>query len=305
MLSYLARRLALAIAVAFSVSVITFLLVQLSGDPAVAVAGEGATKTDIEALRKLNGYDQPLVVQYARWAGRALTGDFGYSNFLNTSVSSLIAERLPYTLWLGFFAIALATLFALPLGVLAAVYRDSLLDRFVVIVSVVAQAVPTFWISLLFIVWFGIKLRWLPISGSGTWSHFIMPSVALSLYVMPGILRLTRAGMIDALAADYIRTVRAKGLGSASVVFKHALRNAVAPVVALAAVQFGFMLAGSVVVETIFAINGIGFLAWESIRRSDFPTMQAIVLVLSAIYIGLSIVGDTINAVLDPRIRKS
>lgn len=305
MLSYLVRRLALAVAVAFSVSIITFMLVQLSGDPAVALAGEGASKADIEALRKLNGYDQPLLIQYAVWAGRALTGDFGHSSFLNTSVSSLIAERLPFTLLLGFLAITLATLFALPLGVLAAVYRDSFVDRLVVIISVAAQAVPTFWISLLLIVWFGIKLRWLPISGSGTWAHFVMPSIALGLYVMPGILRLTRAGMIDALAADYIRTARAKGLRPVSVVFKHAFRNAIAPVVALAAVQFGFMLAGSVVVETIFAINGIGFLAWESIRRSDFPTMQAIVLVLSAIYIVLSVIGDTINAALDPRIRKS
>lgn len=304
MLNYLARRLALALAVAVSVSVITFLLVQLSGDPAAAAAGEGASRADIEALRKLYGYDRPLLIQYAVWAGKAVTGDFGYSSFLNTSVSSLIAERLPSTLILGFLAITLATLFALPLGVLAAVYRDTFVDRLVVVLSVAAQAVPTFWISLLLMVWFGIKLRWLPISGSSSWAHFIMPSVALGLYVMPGILRLTRAGMIDALAADYIRTARAKGLRPVSVVFKHAFRNAIAPVVALATVQFGFMLAGSVVVETIFSINGVGFLAWESIRRSDFPTMQAIVLVLSGIYIGLSILGDTINAALDPRMRR-
>jgi peptide/nickel transport system permease protein len=304
MLNFLVKRIVLAIAVAITVSIITFGLVRLSGDPAVAMAGEGASTADVESVRKLYGFDRPIVVQYLSWAGRALEGDFGHSPFLNADVSGVVAERLPPTLMLGGAAITLAILLAVPLGVLAAVFRNTLIDRVVLVIAVTGQAVPTFWFSLILIVWLGIKLRILPISGSTTWLHFVMPAMALGLYVLPAILRLTRAGMIDALSADYIRTAKAKGLRPGRIIFKHALRNAIVPVVALSAVQFGFMLGGSVVVETIFAINGMGLLAWESIRRSDFPTMQAIVLVLSGIYIALSLLGDALNALLDPRLRE-
>ena len=162
---------------------------------------------------------------------------------------------------------------------------------------------PSFWFALLLFMLFGLTLRWLPISGSETWAHFVMPAVALGYYATPGIMRLTRAGMLEVLASDYIRTARAKGLRAPSVLFKHALRNAVIPVVALAAVQLGFMLGGSVVIETIFALHGLGYLAWESILHNDFPVVQAIVLLISLIYILLTFIADMLNAWLDPRIR--
>ena len=169
----------------------------------------------------------------------------------------------------------------------------------------VGQALPSFWFALMMIFFFGVYLRWLPITGSGSWLNFVMPAVALGYYVTPAVMRLTRAGMIEVLSSDYIRTARAKGLRPGVVLFKHALRNAIIPVVSLAAVQFGFMLGGSIVIETIFAINGLGQLAWESILRADLPMMQAIVLVLSCFYIVLTFLADILNAFLDPRIRVS
>jgi peptide/nickel transport system permease protein len=186
---------------------------------------------------------------------------------------------------------------------LAAIRPNSLLDRFALTVAVVGQAMPSFWFALTMMLWFAINWRILPVSGSDTWLHFVMPSIALGYYITPGVMRLTRAGMLEVLRSDYIRTARAKGVSRFSLMFKHALRNAIIPVVSLAAVQFGFMLGGSIVMETIFAINGLGFLAWESIQRADLPMMQAIVLVLSFFYIALTFLADVLNAWLDPRIR--
>ena len=192
---------------------------------------------------------------------------------------------------------------SLPLGVLAAVYRNSWIDRLCLALAVLGQALPNFFFALLLIMVFSITLRWLPVSGSGTWQHFVMPTIALGYYAAPAFMRLIRAGMIEVLEADYIRTARAKGLPSLKVIFKHALRNAVVPVVALAAVQLGFLLGGSVVVETIFALDGLGYLAYQSITFKDFTVMQNIVLLLSVIYVVLTLAADVANAWLDPRIR--
>jgi peptide/nickel transport system permease protein len=196
-----------------------------------------------------------------------------------------------------------ALLLSIPLGVLAAVRPNTLVDRIALSLSVVGQALPSFWFALILIYWLGIQWRLLPITGTDSWLNFIMPAVALGYYITPAIMRLTRAGMLEVLSSDYIRTARAKGLRSTSILFKHALRNAIIPVVSLAAVQFGFMLGGSIVIETIFSINGLGFLAWESIQRADLPMMQAIVLVLACFYIVLTFLADMLNVFLDPRIR--
>jgi peptide/nickel transport system permease protein len=239
------------------------------------------------------------------WLGNALTGDLGHSHYLKTDVSLVIFERLPVTMILGATALSFALLLSIPLGVLAAMRPNTLIDRFALSLAVVGQALPSFWFALMMIFFFGVYLRWLPITGSGSWLNFVMPAVALGYYVTPAVMRLTRAGMIEVLSSDYIRTARAKGLRPGVVLFKHALRNAIIPVVSLAAVQFGFMLGGSIVIETIFAINGLGQLAWESILRADLPMMQAIVLVLSCFYIVLTFLADILNAFLDPRIRVS
>ncbi|MEX0693674.1 MAG: ABC transporter permease [Rhodospirillales bacterium] len=305
MLIYALKRFSVAVLVAITVSLITFSMIYLSGDPAMALAGETATQQDIESIRRTYGYDQPIIVQYLMWLGNALSGDLGHSHYLKTDVSLVILERLPVTMILGATALSFALVLSIPLGVLAAMRPNTLIDRFALSLAVVGQALPSFWFALIMIFFFGVTLRWLPITGSGSWMNFIMPGIALGYYVTPAVMRLTRAGMIEVLSSDYIRTARAKGLRPGIVLFKHALRNAIIPVVSLAAVQFGFMLGGSIVIETIFAINGLGQLAWESILRADLPMMQAIVLVLSCFYIVLTFLADILNAFLDPRIRVS
>ncbi|MCL4140873.1 UNVERIFIED_CONTAM: hypothetical protein GTU68_021645 [Idotea baltica] len=173
----------------------------------------------------------------------------------------------------------------------------------ILFLSVVGQAMPSFWFGLILIVMFSIKLGWLPASGSDTWMHYILPAIVLGYYAMPAIMRLTRAGMLEVLSSDYVRTARAKGASEMRVMFKHALRNAIIPVVSLAAVQMGFMLGGSIVVESIFALHGAGYLAWESIGRNDLPTVQALILVFSLFYIIFTLLADIVNAWLDPRMR--
>ena len=303
MLAFLLRRSGLAALVALTVSLVCFLLVNLSTDVATAMAGEGATAEAIDTIRKQYGLDRPLAAQYVEWLGRALRGDFGDSLYFRTSVSALVAERMPVTLALGAAAILFALVLSVPLGVVAALRPGSWIDRLTLTIAVVGQAMPSFWFALLLMFFFGVTLGLLPISGSDTWLHFVLPAIALGYYATPAIMRLTRSGMLEVLGSDYIRTARAKGLRAPSVLFKHALSNALAPVVALSAVQLGFMLGGSVVIETVFALHGVGYLAWESIAHNDFPVVQAIVLLISLFYIVLTLLADLANAWLDPRIR--
>ncbi len=303
MLGYIVKRLGLAIAVALAVSVIAFGLLRLSGDPALAIAGEGASQADIEQVRKTYGFDQPLPVQYGSWLWKTVRGDLGDSIYFKTAAGPLILDKLTTTLGLGLASLAFALLVSVPLGVLAALYKDSWIDRLCLAIAVVGQALPNFFFALLLIMLFSIAWGVLPVSGSDSWLHFILPTIALGYYVAPAFMRLIRAGMVEVLQADYIRTARAKGLPAGRVIFKHALRNAVVPVVALAAVQLGFLLGGSVVIETIFALDGLGYLAYQSITFKDYPVMQVIVLLLSLIYVVLTLVSDVANAWLDPRIR--
>ena len=305
MLAYTIKRLGLAVLVALTVSVLAFLLLHLSGDPAIALAGEGARQADIDMVRKAYGLDRPIAVQYADWLWHIVRGDFGTSVYFKTPAGPLILAKLQTTLLLGLASLGVALLISVPLGVLAALYKGSLLDRACLAVAVLGQALPNFFFALLLIMLFSITLRVLPVSGSGTWQHYVMPAIALGYYVAPAFMRLIRAGMIEVLGADYIRTARAKGLPAGTVVFKHALRNAIVPVVALAAVQLGYLLGGSVVVETIFALDGLGYLAYQSITFKDYPVMQLIVLLLSVIYVLLTLASDVANAWLDPRIRVS
>ena len=303
MLRYTLRRFGLALLVALLVSIATFALLRLSGDPAAALAGESATLADIEYVRKQYGFDRPLVLQYWQWLTRALSGDFGTSVYLKRPVAEVIAERAPVTMTLGALAISFALLLSIPLGVLAAVRPNTFIDRLALSIAVVGQAMPSFFFALVLILIFGVKLRWLPITGSESWLHFVMPAVALGYYATPAIMRLTRAGMLEVLSSDYIRTAYAKGLRPRIVLFKHALRNAIIPVVSVAAVQLGFMLGGSIVIETIFSLNGLGRLAWQSIQRIDFEVMQAVILVIAGFYVLLTFFADLLNAFLDPRIR--
>jgi peptide/nickel transport system permease protein len=303
MLRFLIRRLALAGLVALTVLSLSFALTRLAGDLAVAIAGPSATAADVEAVRVAYGLDRPVLVQFADWAVRAAHGDFGQSFFFREQVATLIADRLPITGTLGLTAIAIALAVALPLGILAAVKQNTWIDRLATSIALFGQAMPTFWFGLILMIVFGLKLGWLPISGTGSWQHYVMPGVVLAFTAIPALMRLTRTGMIEVLASDYIRTARAKGLRARTVVLRHALRNAAIPVVSIAAVQLGFMLGGSVVIEQVFALHGVGYLAWESISKNDYPVVQAVVLVLASIYVMLTLIADLLNAFLDPRLR--
>ena len=303
MLVYSVKRFGLAILVALAVSFISFGLLYLSGDPAVAMAGETASAQDIEAIREFYGFDRPIYLQYVDWLIQALSGNLGYSFYFKSPVVDIIAGRLSVTMTLGICSIIFAIVLAVPLGVIAAIRPNSLIDRFALLLSVVGQAMPSFWFALVLIVILNVQLGLLPTSGADSWRHFVMPTIVLGYYATPAIMRLTRTGMLEVLSTDYIRTARAKGLRPPVVLFKHALRNAIIPVVSLAAVQFGFMLGGSIVVDTIFALNGAGHLAWESINRNDLPTVQAVILVFAMIYIVLTFLSDLLNAWLDPRVR--
>ncbi len=304
MLAYTVKRLVLAISVMLTVSAIVFGVTNSAMDPARGIAGPDALPADVAAIRHNFGLDRPLPLQFLGWLGHAATGDFGHSLALRDhSVLSLIGEALPVTLTLALVALLLALALAVPLGVLAAVKPNSLLDRVALTLAVSGQAMPSFWFALLLIVVFGVELRWLPTSGVNEWRGYVLPSVALAYYAAPALMRLIRGAMIDVLEADYIRTAWAKGLPVRRVLWRHALRNAIVPLTGLVAVQFGFLLGGSVVIETVFALHGIGFLAWQSIGRGDLPVLQAIVLMICAGYVVLTFLADLAAASLDPRIR--
>jgi ABC-type dipeptide/oligopeptide/nickel transport system permease component len=305
MLQFLVRRLIVALLVAATVMTLAFILTRLSGDLAISIAGPNATQADVEAVRLAYGLNRPLAIQFLDWVRRAVTGDLGESYFFKVPVSTLIGERMPITITLGLTGLVIALVVSLPLGILAAVRENTALDRLVQVVALLGQAMPSFWLGLLLMIVLGLQLGWLPISGTGSWEHYVMPGIVLAFSAIPALTRLTRAGMIQAMGSDYIRTARAKGLSRASILLKHALRNAAIPVVAIAAVQLGFMLGGSIVIEQVFALHGVGFLAWESIGKNDFPVVQAVVLVLAVIYVALTMLADLMNAVLDPRLRGS
>jgi peptide/nickel transport system permease protein len=303
MLRLIMRRLALGVLVALTVMVLAFMLTRLSGDLAISIAGPQATQADIEIVRKAYGLDRPLYIQFFSWIGRAAVGDFGQSYFFKDDVSNLIARRMPITITLGLVGLGLALIISIPLGILAAIRENTWVDRTVTMFTMFGQAVPSFWLALILMIVLGLHLGILPISGTGTWQHYVMPGIVLAFTAIPALTRLTRSGMIEAMASDYIRTARAKGLSRARIIFRHALRNAAIPVVSIAAVQLGFMLGGSIVIETVFSLKGLGYLAWQSIQRADIEVIQAILLVIAAAYAVLTLVADILNAALDPRIR--
>lgn len=305
MTSYIARRLGLAALVMLTISFLSFIMLKMSGDLAISMAGEGSGADYVEFLRKTYGWDKPLVEQYWRWLLNALRGDIGTSFYYGAPVTTLIAERMPATLALGAMAIVMALAVAIPLGMAAGRYPGGLVDRIALFVALLGVSTPIFWLSFLLILVLGLQWAVLPISGGGSFKHLLMPAMALAFYSMPAIIRISRAGMIDVMRSDYIRTARAKGLRPWQIYLHHALRNTLVPVVAVASVQFGFLLGGSVVVENIFAVHGIGYLTWEAINQNDYPVVQAALLTVSSAYVVLTLLADIVNVMIDPRIRLS
>lgn len=303
MLVYLLRRLAVALCVCVAVSALSFGLMFVVGDPAVAIAGAGGSARDAEAIRHAYGFDRPYVVQYLGWVGHVLRGDFGQSIYFNMPVTEIVRARLPVTAILGVLSFTLALVMAVPLGIIAARKPGGLTDRLALLLAVTGQAVPSFWLGLMAIVVFGVWYGLVPTSGADTWQGYILPVVVLAYSAMPAMMRITRSGMIEVLGTDYIRSAEAKGLATWQVIVGHALRNAILPLVSLAALQLGVLLSGSIVIESVFALNGLGRLAWESLLRADLPVVQAVILILSLVYVVLTTAGDLVNAWLDPRIR--
>lgn len=303
MLKFALRRALAGVLLVFFVSLLSFGLLFAAGDPATALVGLGGSAQDAARTREVLGMNQPLLTQYIQWAGRALRGDLGTSLRFDQPVLGMILNSFRLTFTIGACAMVLATITAVTLGALAARRPGSLFDKAVLLLSVTAQSMPTFCLSLFGVIVFSVYLPILPPSGQETWRHFIMPILVLAFFALPAVLKLTRAGMIDAFAKDYVRTARAMGISETRIVFQYALRNALLPAVGVAAAQFGFLLSGSIVVESVFAIYGAGRLALDSVVGGDIPLLQALVLSFSLIYIVLTLAADLFMAWLDPRLR--
>jgi peptide/nickel transport system permease protein len=303
MLRFTLRRALMALLVAFTVSVATFALLHLATDPAQAIAGPDADAKTVQQIRVQYGFDRPLVVQYADWLHGVARGELGVSHLRHIKVSELLASHAPVTIALALSAMLITVIIALPLGIIAAMRPNSAVDRFALSLAVTAQAVPTFWLGLMLIVLFGVVFPILPVSGDSTWKHFILPAVVLGTSSVPAVMRLTRTGLLDVMGSDYIRTARSKGFMTGGILLRHAMRNAMLPVVGVLAVQLGHKLGGSVVTESVFALNGLGRLALQSILGSDIATIQMLVFVFALTFVVLTFLADLLNAWLDPRIR--
>jgi peptide/nickel transport system permease protein len=312
MLAFIIRRLFSTLLVMGLVGVFIFLLLHLSpGDPAAIIAGDNATPAQIEAIRTSLGLNDPLHLQFGRWAVRVLNGDLGISIFSNVPVATLIGQRIWPTLSLALTTIVLAVALALTAGVLAAWKAGSLLDRLVMILSVVGFSVPVFVVGYLFIYVFAITLRWLPVQGytplaEGLWpwaSHLVLPSLALGLAYVALIARITRTAMLDVLAEDYMRTARAKGVATGPMLFKHALKSAGVPIVTVVGIGIALLIGGVVITETVFNLPGIGRLVVDAISKRDYPIIQGVILLFSGVYVIINLLVDLSYTLLDPRIR--
>jgi len=300
---YVVGRVLQALVALLGVTCVAFLLVSLSGDPAFILLTPEAGEEQRAAFRKLYGLDQPLPVQYARYVSHVARGDFGSSLAFNSPAIQVVLERLPATLLLTATAVALGVVVGMPAGIAAAVKASGPLDRLVMALVLLGQSVPTFWLGLLMIRIFAVNLRWVPVSGHGTVLHLVMPAVALGLYLAALLARLTRSEMLEALAQDYVRTARAKGLSERVVTVAHALKNALLPIVTLIGLQLGALLGGAVVTETVFAWPGIGSLVLDAILRKDYPVVLAAVEFVAAAFIVINMTLDLLYGYLDPRVR--
>ena len=303
MRSYLLRRLWQSLLVLFGVSVVVFFILHLTGDPAALLLPPDATAEDIAKFRTAMGFDDPWVVQYARFLKGAVRGDFGESLRHGEPAMGLVVERLPATFELAGAGLLIALTLAIPAGIVSAVRRNTSVDYISTVVALLGQAMPTFWLGIMLILVFSVRLNWLPSSGRGSLEHLILPAITLGLFTTARITRLTRSGMLEVLGQDYIRTARAKGVGEPPVVWKHALKNASIPIVTIVGIELGTLLGGSVITETIFAWPGVGRLSVQAIFNRDYPVVQSAVFLLASTFVIVNLLVDVIYTYLDPRIR--
>ena len=304
MKAYIVRRLFQAVAVCLAISMISFFLLFLNSDPALLMLPPEAEIEDIQIFKKSMGLDRPVLIQYLDFLKKILLhGDFGNSFVSNTPALTLMMERIPATLNLSLLAVLLANALAIPMGIISAVKRYTVIDNLITFLALVGQAMPLYWFGIMLIIIFGVFLGWLPISGSDSFAHMILPSITLSAWLLPVNMRLVRSGMLDVLNQDYIRTARAKGLFERTVIIKHAFKNAMIPMVTVTGMQLSLLLGGAVVTETVFAWPGLGRLAVESIRMGDYPVVQAIVVFFALCVVIGNLLADILTAFIDPRIR--
>ena len=303
MRAWVAARLAQTALVVFLSLSAVFVMVRLGGDPVLLFMPMDIQARDVEEMRQRLGFNDPLAVQYARFLGDVVRGDFGESLRYRQDALGLVLERLPATLLLAGCALGLTLLVAVPVGVLSAVRRDSVLDHVATVLTVLGQATPGFWLGLMLIFVFSVRLGWLPTGGAGTVAHLVMPSVVLAAFFAARIARLTRSAVLDALGEDYVKTARAKGLGEGRVIGKHTLRNSAIPIVTLAGLEAGQLLGGAVITETIFAWPGLGRLTVQALLNRDFPVVMAAVSFTSIVYTLLNLGVDLLYGWLDPRVR--
>jgi len=282
---------------------VIFCLVRVTGSPVDVILPDTATNDQREQATKLLGLDRPLVVQYALYLSTLVKGDFGRSYTLNVDIGPLVLSHFWNTFRLATVSMVFGGVLAIPLAVLAAKRRGSAWDRLASLVALGGMSMPSFITGILAILVFGVWLRWLPIYGAGGWKHFILPAITLGWFNSAGILRLLRSGMLDVLSSEYVKTARAKGLAERVVLWKHGLRNAALPTLTFLGFSYGLLLAGAVTTEVVFAWPGLGWLAAEAVTRRDFPIVQAVTLLTSAMIIALNLTVDVLYAVLDPRIR--
>jgi peptide/nickel transport system permease protein len=312
MTRYVIQRIVGMLAVMFTVVTIVFVIVRVApGDPAAVMLGPDATPADIAALRERLGLDQPLVVQYVYFLGQLLRGDLGQSIFLNMPVLSALGERAEPTFFLTVFSILIASVIALPVGILSAYRRGSLFDQLATTLAMLAASIPSFWLGLILIQIFAVRLGWFPVSGYGgpdasfltRLSHLVLPALALGIVSSALITRFTRASMLDVLNDDYVRTARSKGMGEFRVVMKHAFKNALIPVLTVVGLTAALLISGAVVTETVFGLPGVGNLVVSAVLRRDYPVIQGALLVIAALYVLINFAVDMLYLLIDPRVR--
>src|SRR5467141_2796790 len=282
---------------------LAFAILHVIGDPVLLLLPQNAGREEYERYHTLLGLDKPVYVQYWKFASRAVQGEFGRSWYTDTPAFTLVLERMPPTLYLTTAGLVAALLIALPLGILAALKRHSFVDNLCTMIAVAGQAMPIFWLGIMLIIIFAVRLKTLPASGYGTWQHFVMPAFCLGAALAPITMRLVRSGVIEVMSMEFIKTARAKGLAEGRVVVKHAFRNACIPVITVLGLQFGQLLGGAIITETVFAWPGVATLTVDSIRNQDFPVVQCAVVLLALIIVFVNAIVDLIVGFIDPRIR--
>jgi ABC-type dipeptide/oligopeptide/nickel transport system permease component len=300
--AFVVRRLIRLVVVCAGVSLVTFAILHASGDPVSLIMPE-APEADRAVLRQALGLHDPLVVQFARFVGRAAVGDFGNSFFYRAPAFALVVERMPTTLTLTVLSMALAVAVALPVGIYSAVRRNSAVDQVSTGVVFLGQSMPVFWSGIMLILLFSVQWRLLPVSGWESWAAVILPTLTLSTFTTPLLLRIVRSSMLDVIGLDYVRTARAKGVSEWLVVCRHALKNAALPLVTVTGLQFGLLLGGAIITETVFAVPGVGRLIVSAIRQLDFPVVQAGVFLLAMVVVSVNFAVDVLYVYLNPQIR--